>query len=196
LIISQEVLIENFEDLLHKYGATLSGKENSTFLASFEELLRRQALLHQSFASFLGNQTHWNYTEPEEQVSLLEAYGEMLARETILYSSFYDLLKATWCRPDFIESDSRCPASSTHMEFLYSYEDLLGRQERLLRHYYWLTEELNSEVPDGNLIDFISFFEDLLRLHSAALESLEALIKGDCTTATPILFNPKTRISD
>jgi hypothetical protein len=89
-IISQEALIKDFEDLLHKYGATFSGEENSTFLASFEELLRRQALLHQSFASFLGDQSHWNYTEPEEQVSLLQAYREMLAKEKLLYASFFE----------------------------------------------------------------------------------------------------------
>lgn len=182
-IISQEVLIEDFEDLLHKYSATFSGEENSTFLASFEELLRRQTLLHQSFASLLGNQTHWNYTEPKEQISFLQAYGEILAREKLLYASFYDLLDATWCRPDFIESEGRCPDISTHIEFLYSYEDLLSRQEKLLRHYYWLVDELNPDVPDEDIVDFVSFFEDLLRLHSSALEKLEALIKKDCTAS-------------
>ena len=182
-IINQEILIEDFEDLLHKYGATFSGEENSTFLASFEDLLRRQTLLHQSFATLLGNRTHWNYTKPEEQVILLEAYGEMLAREKLLYASFYDLLDATWCRPDFIDSDGRCPGISTHMEFLYSFEDLLSRQEELLKYYYWLTEELNPDVPDENIIGSLSFFEDLLRLHSSALEKLEALIKKDCTAS-------------
>jgi hypothetical protein len=184
-IMSQEALIEDFEHLLHKYGATFSGEENSTFLASFEELLRRQTLLHQSFASLLGDQSHWNYTEPEEQVGLLQAYGEMLAKEKLLYASFFDLLNATWCRTDFIESKGSCPEANTHMEFLYSYEDLISRQEKLLIHYYWLANELNPDVSEQDIVNSIRFFEDLLRLHSAALANLEALIKKDCMSSQP-----------
>jgi hypothetical protein len=114
----------------------------------------------------------------------------MLAREKLLYTSFYDLLDATWCRPDFIESEGRCPDISTQLEFIYSFEDLLSRQERLLRYYYWLAEGVNPGVPKENIIEIISLFEDLLRLHSSVLGRLEALIMKDCmgSGSVPILM--------
>jgi hypothetical protein len=183
LIKGQASMVQDFENILSKYSGQLSGANNATFLGIFEDLIRRQANLHESFASILGNKTHWNFTEPNDQIMFLNNYGELLENETALYSMFYSMLNDTWCKADFIDFEAEHCYSGTNaqVEFLYSFNDLLIRQYELLEHYYSLANNLNPRVPHKDKTHLIKDFESLLRLQSIKIGDLSNLIKNPCT---------------
>jgi hypothetical protein len=181
LIKGQNTQISNFEALLHKYSSLFSGQNNSTFLASFEDLLRRQTVLHNNFSSLLGTGQTWNFTNAADQVTLLNSYGEMLYQEKSLYDSFYTLLSATWCNSSF-QNSPNCPSvTNSQMEFLYSFEDLINRQDHLLTDYYNLTAGLNTSVSTADKIALVEQDENLIRWHSKVLSNLTSLITNACT---------------
>jgi hypothetical protein len=183
LIKGQANQVQDFENLLCRYRGQLNGANNATFLAILEDLIRRQANLHANFASILGNETHWNFTEPMDQIMFLNNYGELLENETTLYSRFYSMLSDTWCKKDFIDSDAgHCYSSmKTQVEFLYSFNELLVRQDELLGHYYSLTNNLNPGVSHKDKTRLIKDFEGLLRLQSIKIGELSNLIMNPCT---------------
>ncbi len=179
LIKGQSVLIRDFEALLHKYSNQFSGQKNSTFLASFEDLLRRQTILHNSFASLLGAGQTWNFTKPADQVELLNRFGEMLYQEKALYNSFYTLLNATWCNPAF-QNSPNCPCMNSRIEFLYSFEDLVGRQNHLLTDYHNLTAGLNTSVSRADKVALVKQEGNLIQYHANVLSNLTKLIYSPC----------------
>ena len=190
LIKGQASMVQEFENILSKYRGQLSSADNATFLDIFEDLIRRQANLHENFASILGNETHWNFTEPMDQILFLNNYAELLENETTLYSRFYGMLNDTWCKADFIDSEAEHCYSDTNaqVEFLYSLNDLLIRQDELLGHYYSLTSNLDPEAPSKDKTYILKYFEILLRLQSIKIGELSNLIKNPCTNYDIQLF--------
>lgn len=180
LIHGQNALIADFEALLHQYSSEFSGQNNSTFMASFEDLLRKQTELHNSFSSILGSGSTWNFNDPDTQALLLNSYGEMLYEEKGLYNSFLDLLSETWCNTDF-QNSPNCPGVETQMEFIYSFEDLMARQEALLVNYYNLTSGLDPAVATEDKVILVEQFENLTRWHSIKLSELIDLMNNPCT---------------
>ncbi|VVB67683.1 Uncharacterised protein [uncultured archaeon] len=181
LIKGQNVLIRDFEALLHKYGSQFSGQKNSTFLASFEDLLRRQTVLHNSFASLLGTGQTWNFTKPADQVELLNRFGEMLYQEKALYNSFYTLLDATWCNPSFQNSPNYPGVTNSQIEFLHSFEDLVNRQNDLLTDYHNLTSGLNTSVSRADKVALVKQEGNLIQCHANVLFNLTKLIYSPCS---------------
>jgi hypothetical protein len=182
LIKGENVQIMDFEALLHKYSHQFSGQNNSSFLASFEDLLRRQTVLHNNFSSLLGTGQTWKFNNSSDQVELLNSFGGMLYQEKSLYDSFYTLLNATWCSSSFKNSPS-CPSvGNSQKEFLYSYEDLVNRQDHLLTNYYNLTAGLNTSVSTTDKIALVKQDENLIWWHSKVISNLTRLINNSCTT--------------
>ena len=183
LIHGQNALISDFESLLHKYSGEFSGQNNSTFMASFEDLLRKQTELHNRFASILGTGTTWNssFNDPDTQALLLSSYGQMLCQEKQNYNSFLDLLNDTWCNKDFRDHSSCSNVDNSQMEFLYSFDDLMARQDALLTNYYNLTYGLNPGVATEDKVILVELFENLTRLHSLKLSELIDLMNNSCT---------------
>lgn len=180
LLYGQEQNIMDFEELLHQYGDQLNGSQNATYLVSFEDLLVRQTDLHEDFSELLGNETNWNFTDPDDQTMFLASFGELLMREKDLYASFYSLLNDTWCDQDFKNASVPCGIVA-QAEFLWSFEDLLHRQASLIRDYNNLTKNLDPEVPINDTIDAINTSEGLIRYHSVLLEDFEDLLENPCT---------------
>lgn len=188
LIKGQAGMVQDFDNLLSKFSGQLSGANNATFLAIFEDLIRRQANLHQNFASILGNETHWNFTDPKDQVRLLDGYGELIENETVIYGHFYVLLNCTWCNKDFIDSNTEChnPAELAQIEFLNSFYDLLLRQNDLLKSFCNLTNNLSLGVAPEDRKRFLRVFQILLKWHSAKIEELSKITQNPCTKWTKI----------
>jgi hypothetical protein len=184
LIHGQNAQISNFEALLHQYSSLFSGQNNSTLLASFEDLLRRQTVLHNYFSGVLGTGQTWNFTNAADQVTLLNSFGDMLYQEKSLYDSFYTLLSATWCNSAFQDSPNCGSVTNSQMEFLYSFEDLISRQDHLLTDYYNLTTGLNTSVSTADKLALVEKDESLIRWHSKVLSNLTNLINNACTTWT------------
>jgi len=179
LLKNQTVLLQDFEDFLKDSRFNFTGTENVTFLASFEELLRNQTTLHESFSDLLGNETQWDFSDPDDQVMFLTSFGELLMNETSLFESFEGLLIDTWCDADFKNETGPC-GYNARWEFKYSYEDLLKRQVNLLKDYVYLLDNMDSAVDSADRQDLLSTLETLLKEQSNRLSGFETILKINC----------------
>jgi|GEM_PF-132850 len=139
LLRSQSELIMSFDYLLHMTPMNTSAKV--MFLESFEDLLRRQAILNSGFEDILKEE--WEWLCPEEQEEFLESFADLLKRELILLASFEGHLDEGWSvfTP---EEQSR---------LLGSYEDLLRRQADLHLSYEELLKMKNGGLTIVKLVD-------------------------------------------
>ena len=117
----QANLLASYECLLHRTNTTI--EEKITFLHSFEDLLRRQAVLFSGFEGLLKLQ--WFSLDCGAQKKFLASFEDLLHREVFLFSSFEKLSEGCW------ESLPR----EEQVKLLASYEDLLRRQTNLLKSF-------------------------------------------------------------
>lgn len=147
-------------------------------IGSFEELLRNQSILLESFEDLLQEvpQTAMdNYT-------FITSFEDLLRRQTELYSSFESLLTTT----DGTTWADDLQSVEDQEKFLNSYEDLLRREARLFSSFEaklkasWLSLAGLPVMPGRNnspQLEFLASFEDLLKRQVNLLKSFETLEK-------------------
>ena len=121
LLSDEANLLSSFDYLIHNTTTTVGEKVG--FLDSFEDLLRRQAVLFSGFDDLL--KSHWNSMDVEEQEKFLNSFKDLLKKESTLYYNLDSLNEESW---QDIPTDRR-------VELLASFEDLLKKQADLLMAY-------------------------------------------------------------
>jgi hypothetical protein len=176
-------------------------------ISSYEDLLRSQTLLIESFENLLKNTT----LNSSMSYAFLSSFDDLAKRQQDGIYSFEDLVSQQWTDICFLQ----------HVELTKSFEDLLRREatiltsneELLKRGFCKLNPGQKKELLDGlearlksevvllkkfedwlhyqqmieenpNLRDtwmaFLGSFEDLIRRQSNLLDSFETLMKIDC----------------
>jgi hypothetical protein len=176
-------------------------------ISSYEDLLRSQTLLIESFENLLKNTT----LNSSMSYMFLDSFDDLARREEDGLYSFEDLVSQQWTDICFLQ----------RVELTKSFEDLLRREATILTsnedllkrgfcklnpeqkkelldrfearlkseagllkkfedwlHYQQMIEE-NSKLYD-TWMAFLSSFEDLIRRQSNLLDSFETLMKIDC----------------
>lgn len=121
LLREESDLLLSFEYLLHVTPKT--PETRMEFLISFEDLLRRQAILFKGFEDLL--KLHWDGMGVDEQEKFLASFEDLLDREVILFNSFKELFTQSWGDLN-AEEQTR---------LVRSFEDLLRRQSDLIKSY-------------------------------------------------------------
>ena len=103
-------------------------------LASFEDLLRRQAERLESFESLL--KAAWDRLGREHQLEFLRSFEDLLGSQAERLESFEDLLSAAMGELDWLHQ----------LTFLRSFEDLLRRQAQALASFEDLLKAYNAAV--------------------------------------------------
>jgi len=135
LLRNQSELVTSFDYMLHHLPTTVD--EKFAFLESFEDLLRRQAILLSSFEDLL--KMKWSYFDQERQENFLASFEDLIQREMVLLGSFEGLTNESMCL--------FTPQEQSRL--LDSFEDLLRREAQLLKSY----EELYKMTYGGISID-------------------------------------------
>jgi hypothetical protein len=171
LLRSQTLLIGSFENLLK--NTTLNSSMSYMFLDSFDDLARREQDGLYSFEDLVSQQ--WTDLCFLQQIELTKSFEDLLRREAAILSSNEDLLKRGFCKL----------TPGQKKELLDRFEARLKSEVVLLKkfedwlHYQQMIEE-NSRLYD-TWMSFLSSFEDLIRRQSNLLDSLETLMKIDCS---------------
>jgi len=175
-------------------------------MTSYEDLLRKQTLLIESFESLLKNTT----LNSSMSYTFLDSFDDLAERQQLGLYSFEDVVSFNWTELDIAQT----------INLTASYEDLLRREAVILTSNEDLLKRGFCKLPSGqkkDLLDrfedrlkfevvllnkfedwlhyqqmiegtdydtwmaFLSSFEDLIRRQSDLLDSFEMLMKIDCT---------------
>jgi hypothetical protein len=184
--------IKSFEDLLHNQSFLLfsfqdlvleipeGDVENSTFIASFEQLLRGQANLTGRFMKLLANSDGCGWDSDlgdEDRAYLLNSYENLLRDEAFLFAGFETKITLAWQSLDGYTAPGH--SMDAQWEFLASLEDLLKRQVKLYKSFALLLANIDENAKPQEretLVDFLASYEDLLRLESNLIMSFEDLM--------------------
>lgn len=178
LLHNQTYLLFTFQDLLMRLPQ--GTEENYKFTVSFEQLLRSQADLTDSFQELLSNESRrgWDsYYSSEDRAYLLKSYEALLRDEADLFAGFSSQINDSWSSLDgFIAPGHSMDAQ---WELLASLEDLLKRQVRLYKGFEYLFHEIDQDAPPQKrlvLVEFLASLEDLLRRESNLIAGFESLM--------------------
>jgi len=168
LLRGQTDLISSFETLLK--NTTLDANASREFLASFDDLSRRQQLGLQDFEGQVW--CNWNDLDEVEKIKFTSSFEDLLRRQAEIISSNDVLLMRGYCKFNSSEKDV----------FLDRFEDRLHKEQNLLSGFYkWVYSQRSlNDTEKQTWYKFLASHEDLIRRQARLMGSLQELTYSSC----------------
>lgn len=180
LLSSQESLTESQEKLLESFDMLLGYvfddlydldiDQKIYFLTSFEDLLKSQYELIKSFEDLL--KIRLPEMSANQKNDFLESFERLLESQSGLIENFTNILDQS--KEEFLTDGTVMPEFS---ELLFSLEDLVRNQDKLLKSFEDVLEIVLPEMSPNQRDDFLRSFEDLLVNQSELLKKFKDLLK-------------------
>lgn len=160
---AQTRLFARFEELLYSDNNTGWNEssdtrlERATFLKSYMDLLRKEALLFLNFKSILKTRDFLGNLKPDEQVRVLDSFQSLLKEQIKFYKSFNTFEKKL--DADLVPGDSSLSTGqwvAAKKDFTRSFEDLMmlgidlnGTFQGMLKLTDWMGSA-DSKISSGS----------------------------------------------
>jgi len=168
LLRGQTDTISSFESLLK--NTTLDANASREFLASFDDLSRRQQLGLHDFEGLVW--CNWNDLEQGEKIKFTASFEDLLRRQAGIISSNDVLLIRGYCKLNSTEKDV----------FLSSYGDRIHSEQDLLNSFSkWLdSQSALNDTEQQTWYQFLASYEDLIRRQARLIGSFQELSYSSC----------------
>ncbi len=168
LLRGQTATISSFESLLK--NSTLDANASREFLASFDDLSRRQQQGLHDFEGIVW--CNWNDLEEAEKIKFTSSFEDLLRRQAEIISSNDVLLIRGYCKL----------SSSEKAILLSSYEDRLHGEQDLLNSFSkWLDRQSSlNDTQQQTWYAFLASYEDLIRRQARLIGSFQELLYSSC----------------
>jgi uncharacterized repeat protein (TIGR01451 family) len=168
LLRGQTDTISSFESLLK--NTTLDANASREFLASFDDLSRRQQLGLHDFEGIVW--CNWKDLDQEEKIKFTASFEDLLRRQAGIISSNDVLLIRGYCKLNSTEKDV----------FLSSYGDRIHSEQDLLNSFSkWLdSQSALNDTEQQTWYQFLASYEDLIRRQARLIGSFQELSYSSC----------------